>query len=199
MIPATSVAGTVSFYPKHRTVVRGLWTNWVRTVAIRPVVTRFGAARETFEGMVQLGKSTACSTPSTRSLTMSTAIVAETHYTPEDLLDMPDGKRLRAGSNGQLVERNMGAESSRVGGRLYSRLEQFCEEHGLGMALPADNGLSVLPPRSRSRPQAGCLVRPPRPFAWGRRPKGWVTIPPDLRRRGRLAQGSGLRAGREAG
>ena len=48
---------------------------------------------------------------------MSTATTTKARYTPEDLLAMPDGKSYEL-VDGQLVERHMGAESSRVGGRL---------------------------------------------------------------------------------
>jgi hypothetical protein len=53
---------------------------------------------------------------------MSTALATKTQYTPEDLLATPDGKSYEL-VGGQLVERNMGLESSWVGGRLHSRLE----------------------------------------------------------------------------
>ena len=38
---------------------------------------------------------------------MSTAVATKTHYTPEDLLAMPDGKRYEL-VGGQLVEREHG-------------------------------------------------------------------------------------------
>jgi hypothetical protein len=53
---------------------------------------------------------------------MSTAVAAKSHYTSEDLLAMPDGKRFELVGR-QLVERNMGLESSCVGGRLHSLIE----------------------------------------------------------------------------
>ena len=84
---------------------------------------------------------------------MSTAVATKTQYTPEDLLAMPDGKSYEL-VDGQLVERKMGIESSWVAGRLLSRLEPFCEEHGIGWALSVRQRLSVLPPRSGPRPQA---------------------------------------------
>jgi len=60
---------------------------------------------------------------------MSTAVTTKTHYTPEDLLAMPDGKRFEL-VGGQLVERNMGLESSWVGGRLLSRRRPACPWSG---------------------------------------------------------------------
>ena len=49
---------------------------------------------------------------------MSTAVATKTHYTPDDLLAMPDGKSYEL-VRGQLVERNLGAES-RPGGSARS-------------------------------------------------------------------------------
>ena len=48
---------------------------------------------------------------------MSAAVAIKTRYTPDDLLAMPEGKGYEL-VEGQLVEKNMGAESSWVGGRL---------------------------------------------------------------------------------
>src|SRR5437762_2327476 len=110
---------------------------------------------------------------------MSTAVETKTHYTPEDLLAMPDGKNYEL-VGGQLVERNMGVESSWVGGRLHSRLDRFCEEHGTGWALPADSGYQCFPhePSLVRRPDVS-FVRYGR-FPSGSLPKGWAKIPPDL-------------------
>ena len=51
---------------------------------------------------------------------MSTAVATKTHYTPEDLLAMPEGKSYEL-VGGQLVKRNMGTESSWVGTRIVIR------------------------------------------------------------------------------
>jgi Uma2 family endonuclease len=113
------------------------------------------------------------------SRTMSTAVATEARYTPEDLLAMPDSKSYEL-VGGQLVERNMGAESSRVGGGLFSRLDRFCEEHALGIAWPADNGYQCFPhdPGLVRKPDVSFLrhVRLPGDVV----PKGWIKIPPDL-------------------
>jgi Uma2 family endonuclease len=105
--------------------------------------------------------------------------LAATHYTPEDLLAMPDGKRYEL-VGGQLVERKMGLESSWVGGRLHSRLDRHCEEHSIGWVLPADDGYQCFPQ------DPGLVRRPDVSFIrYGRLPgevlpTGWGKIPPDL-------------------
>ena len=110
---------------------------------------------------------------------MSTAMATEARYTPEDLLAMPDGVGYEL-VNGQLVERNMGAESSRVEARLVSRLDPFCEEHNPGIVFPSSNGYQCFPHRR------GLVRRPDVSFVRNGRlpgdvePKGWMTIPPDL-------------------
>jgi len=110
---------------------------------------------------------------------MSTAIATEVRYTPEDLLAMPDGKSYEL-VDGQLVERNMGAESSQVGGKLYSRLDRFCEEQNPGLVWPADNGYQCFPhDRDLVRRPDVSFVRSGR-LPGDVAPKGWVKIPPDL-------------------
>jgi len=110
---------------------------------------------------------------------MSTSVATGARLTPEDLLAMPDEKSYEL-VGGRLVERKMGLESSWVGGRLLSRLDRFCEEHGLGWVFNADNGYECFPH------DPGLVRRPDVSFIrFGRLPgevlpKGWAKIPPDL-------------------
>jgi Uma2 family endonuclease len=110
---------------------------------------------------------------------MSAAAVTEPRYTPEDLLAMPDGKRYEL-VGGKLVERNMGLESSWVGGRLHSRLDRHCEEKGLGWVLPADDGYECFPhdPGLVRRPDVSFIRRGRLPGQV--LPQGWGKIAPDL-------------------
>jgi Uma2 family endonuclease len=110
---------------------------------------------------------------------MSTAVAAKTHYTPEDLLAMLDGKSYEL-VGGRLVERNMGIESGWVGGRIVSRLDRYCEEHNLGWVLQADSGYQCFPhdPGMVRRPDAS-FVKSGR-FPGDILPKGWAKVPPDL-------------------
>lgn len=110
---------------------------------------------------------------------MSTTLAAPAQYTPEDLLSMPDGDCFEL-IDDQLVERNMGAESSWVGLRLGSRLSQHGDENNLGWALPADNGYQCFPhaPGVVRRPDVS-FIRFGR-LPGGVLPKGWIKIAPDL-------------------
>ncbi|MEQ1906833.1 MAG: hypothetical protein ABL888_21805, partial [Pirellulaceae bacterium] len=65
---------------------------------------------------------------------MST-VLNDQKYTPDDLLAMPDGESFEL-VDGQLVEREMGFKSSRIGGELFGRLKSFCDANRLGWGLP---------------------------------------------------------------
>jgi Uma2 family endonuclease len=92
---------------------------------------------------------------------------------------MPDGENYEL-VDGRLVERNMGAESSWIGGEIYLRLRLFCDEHQLGYVWPADNGYQCFAhaPKLVRRPDAS-FIRAGR-LPGGELPKGYVRIPPDL-------------------
>src|SRR5688572_9290866 len=69
---------------------------------------------------------------------MST-VVATTGYSADDLFKMPDGDQFEL-VDGQLVERDMGAKSSAVGGQVYFLLRQHNLAPPCGHVLPADCG-----------------------------------------------------------
>ena len=110
---------------------------------------------------------------------MSVAVTTEnkTLYTPEDLLAMPDGKNYEL-VDGRLIKRNVGAESSWIGGRIYFRLSLFCDQHQLGYVWPADNGYQCFAhaPKLVRRPDTS-FIRIGR-LSGGELPKGHVRIPP---------------------
>ena len=110
---------------------------------------------------------------------MSTAVATRTHYTPEDFLDLPDSKSFEL-VRGQLVERNMGAESSWVGTQLLIRLGRFSEEQQIGWVLQADCGYQCFPhdPRMVRKADVSFILRGR--FPGNVLPKGWVKIPPDV-------------------
>src|SRR4051812_11582475 len=83
------------------------------------------------------------------------AVAEKTALTPDDLLALPDGKDFEL-VDGQLVERNMGSESSWVGGEIHFLLRSFLKDHPIGFVWPADNGYQCFPddPNKVRRPDA---------------------------------------------
>lgn len=69
---------------------------------------------------------------------MATAAV-QNYYRPEDLLAMESGHRYEL-IYGQLVERNMGGISSRIGLNVTRLLENHVTANALGLVFPADCG-----------------------------------------------------------
>ena len=99
--------------------------------------------------------------------------------TPEDLLAMPDGDRYEL-VNGELVERNMGWNSSWIGGQLFFYLTAFLEANPLGRAAPADAGYQCYPdePRKVRRPDVSFIRADRLPAEEDR--EGHCRIAPDL-------------------
>ena len=91
--------------------------------------------------------------------------------------DVPDGYEL---VDGRLVEMPMGAESGRVAGKLYHKLEAYCEANPVGTPLPADIGFRCFPhrPRLLRKPDASFIRRDRLPG--NRVPAGDLTLAPDL-------------------
>jgi len=63
-------------------------------------------------------------------------------YTPEDLLTMPDGDRYEL-VDGQLVERNVSALSSYVGGEVFLNLGNFVKKSKLGWVFPDNTSFLI--------------------------------------------------------
>jgi Uma2 family endonuclease len=105
---------------------------------------------------------------------MSTA----TRYTPEDLLNIPDGKKYEL-VDGELVDRNMGWESSWVGGRLHYFLSAFCETNPQGWVAPGDSSYQCFPdaPEKVRRPDASFIRFERMPAR--QRPQGHCPVAPD--------------------
>lgn len=68
----------------------------------------------------------------------------ETHYTPEDLLALPDYGRYEL-IDGQLVERNMGAKSSYAATNVLVLMGYFVRSNSLGLVFQADCGYQIFP------------------------------------------------------
>ncbi|MFN8590331.1 MAG: Uma2 family endonuclease [Thermomicrobiales bacterium] len=67
--------------------------------------------------------------------------------------------------------------SSRIGGRIYARLERFVEPANLGWVFPADAGFVLFPDRATVRsPDAAVVLRQRLPTL----PTGFIPLAPDL-------------------
>ncbi|MBX9622893.1 MAG: Uma2 family endonuclease [Gemmataceae bacterium] len=88
---------------------------------------------------------------------------------PGDDYDVVDGIR---------VERNMGSESSWIGGELHARLRDYCRANRLGWVWPADSGFACFRRKLVRFPDVS-FVRYGR-LPGERVPEGHLTIPPDL-------------------
>jgi Uma2 family endonuclease len=113
---------------------------------------------------------------------MTTAVAAappKREVTPEQLLDMPDGKRYEL-VDGQLVERNMGWDSSWIAGRLHHILSAYCDAHNAGLVAPGDASYQCFAdePKKVRRPDVS-FIRAGR-LPSDKRPKGHCPIAPDL-------------------
>jgi Uma2 family endonuclease len=105
--------------------------------------------------------------------------VLNTKLTPEELLNMPNGKHYEL-IDGELKERTVSLLSSFVGGRLYRRIDEFCELHKLGAAWPADTGCQCFPdmPLTVRKPDVIFVRRDRLPADWIR--QGYLPVAPDL-------------------
>jgi Uma2 family endonuclease len=105
--------------------------------------------------------------------------VAQTTFTPDDLLKMPDGDTYEL-VNGQLVEQAMGAKAGWVSGQIYTLLNLHAKQHDAGWAFPDGTSIQCFPddPNKVRRPDT-CLVARGR-FQNDEVPEGHILIPPDL-------------------
>ena len=100
-------------------------------------------------------------------------------YTPEDLLTMPDGNRFEL-IDGQLVERNMGAESSLVAANTITLLRGYSRSQKRGRVFATDCGYQIFPDKpKRVRFPDGSFVDSGR-LPDDKPPPGHMRIPPDL-------------------
>lgn len=103
----------------------------------------------------------------------------QTNFTPEDLLHMPDGKMFEL-VHGQLVEKNMGFKSARIGIKIAATLSDHVEKNGLGWVNGADAGYQCFPddPSKVRKPDVS-FIRGGR-LAASDEPSGHCKIAPDL-------------------
>jgi Uma2 family endonuclease len=74
---------------------------------------------------------------------MST-VATSIQYSPEELLTRLDGDAYEL-VGGELVERKMGAKSSFIAGKIYARLDRFCDDHRLGWVFPEGTSFQCFP------------------------------------------------------
>ena len=109
-------------------------------------------------------------------MTLATTV---THYTPEDLLDLPDYGRFEL-IEGQLVERKMGAKSSYAATKLLIRFGSFVESNNLGLVFQADCGYQIFAQaRERVRFADVSFIRRGK-LPEDRPPDGHCRVVPDL-------------------
>ena len=106
-------------------------------------------------------------------------VATKTHYTPEDLLAMPDGDRFEL-VDGRLLEKDMGLKASWIGGELYRLLGNHCRPNQLGWILPADATYQCFPdaPNMVRKSDVSFIRRGRLPGE--KLPEGHCRIAPDL-------------------
>jgi Uma2 family endonuclease len=109
---------------------------------------------------------------------MST-VAAKQLYTPEDLLVMPDAISYEL-VNGELVERQSGWKSSRIGASVAVLLMAHCDAHGLGWVVGAGASYQCFAdaPNKVRKPDASFIRLERMPP--GEEPEGRCRIAPDL-------------------
>lgn len=108
------------------------------------------------------------------------AILApEQRRTPEELLTLPDGEHYEL-LDGELVEKQMGTESSWVGGQLFGRIWSWNESARAGWVLPAEASYQCFPeePARVRRPDTSFIRYGRLPEE--RIPEGHTRVAPDL-------------------
>ena len=103
----------------------------------------------------------------------------QTHDTPEELLDLRDQHGYEW-IDGQLVEKNMGAQSGRVVQIVNRHIDVYAETHQLGLVFPPDTGYRIFANKpKRVRKPDGSFIRRGR-LPDDKPPRGYILIPPDL-------------------
>src|SRR5262244_3356306 len=101
------------------------------------------------------------------------------HYTPEDLLALPDYGRFEL-IDGQLVERKMGAKSSLAATNLLGLVWHFVRSNNLGLVFQADYGYQIFTEEpGRIRFADASFIRRGK-LSEDRVPQGHCRVAPDL-------------------
>ena len=110
---------------------------------------------------------------------MSTTAGRKTTYTPEDLLEMPDGKVYEL-VDGRLVKRNVTILTSLLGASLSCSLRRHGKSGELAWIFGPDCGYRCFSddPEKIRRPNVSCVLRSR--MTLGQLDEGFVPIAPDL-------------------
>lgn len=101
------------------------------------------------------------------------------HYSPDDLLAMPEGKNFEL-VDGNLVELNVSANSSWVAGRLHHLISGFLDQQPIGWAWPENTAYRCFPAApDQVRKPDGSFIRRGR-LPGEKFPAGFIRIAPDL-------------------
>jgi Uma2 family endonuclease len=113
------------------------------------------------------------------TMAISNSIPTQTRFTPDDLLRLPDAVNYEL-VDGQLVERNMGMESSRIGTRIIRILGPFIDERASGELFGADASYQCFPdaPDKVRKPDVSFIRKGRLPGE--ETPKGHCPISPNL-------------------
>ena len=109
----------------------------------------------------------------------TTTVESKRTFTPEALLAMEDAVNYEL-VDGELVERNMGFQSSRVGFRVGQLLANYCDDHVPGWVAGADAGFQCFPddPGKVRKPDVSLVSLHSLPA--DEEPTGHCRVAPDL-------------------
>jgi Uma2 family endonuclease len=107
---------------------------------------------------------------------MVTPIAAERRFTAADLLEMENGSHYEL-LDGQLKERTVSRESSKVNLRLGGKLVAYVDDYGLGTAYDSELGIRIFPDPERTRRADLSFLRADRVPPGD---SGFLVVSPDL-------------------
>ena len=107
-----------------------------------------------------------------------TDTMTTSRITPENLLELDDWHRFEL-IDGQLVERNMGGQSSRTAQVINRLIDNYADNQRLGLVFTADCGYQIFTDPHKVRVPDGSFIARGR-LPNDQPPPGHVRIPPDL-------------------
>jgi Uma2 family endonuclease len=108
-----------------------------------------------------------------------TTIAANTLFTPDDLLALPDAVSYEL-VDGKLVERNMGMDSGRIAARIIVAIGIYLQKHPIGMLFSSDASYRCFPDAPEKVRRTDVSFIKSGRFEGERATQGHCLIPPDL-------------------